>query len=78
MPEPPRITVAARLDRLSNSRSVRRLVVLLSLGGCFEFYNLFFTAYIAPALYASGILTPTTRGFLAGWPIFGASQKWGF
>ena len=64
MPQPPGITVAARLDRLPNSRSIRRLVVLLSLGGCFEFYDLFFTAYIAPALYASGIFTPTTRGFL--------------
>jgi len=40
------------------------MVVLLSLGGCFEFYDLFFTGYIAPALYASGIFTPTTRGFL--------------
>ena len=64
MPAPPAITIAARLDRLPNSRTVRRLVVLLSLGGCFEFYDLFFTAYIAPALYASGIFTPTTRGFL--------------
>ena len=58
------ITVAARLDRLPNTRSTRRLVVLLSLGGCFEFYDLFFAGYIAPALYASGIFTPTTRGFL--------------
>lgn len=64
MPDLRRITVAARLDRLPNSRSVRRLVVLLSLGGCFEFYDLFFSGYIAPALYASGIFTPTTRNFL--------------
>jgi MFS transporter, putative metabolite:H+ symporter len=64
LPNPPRITVAARLDRLPQSRTIRRMVVLLSLGGCFEFYDLFFTAYIAPALYASGIFTPTTRGFL--------------
>jgi putative MFS transporter len=64
MPSPSGITVAARLDRLPSSRTIRRLVVLLSLGGCFEFYDLFFTAYIAPALYASGIFTPTTRGFL--------------
>jgi len=64
LPQSPGITIAARLDRLPNSRTVRRLVVLLSLGGCFEFYDLFFTAYIAPALYASGIFTPTTRGFL--------------
>ena len=62
--DPTHISVAARLDRLPNSRSMRRLVVLLSLSGCFEFYDLFFTGYIAPALYASGIFTPTTRGFL--------------
>jgi MFS transporter, putative metabolite:H+ symporter len=58
-----RITAAARLDRLPDSRYVRRLVILLSLGGCFEFYDLFFTAYIAPALYQSGIFTPTTKSF---------------
>jgi len=48
---------------LPDSRYIRRLVILLSLGGCFEFYDLFFTAYIAPALYQSGIFTPTTRSF---------------
>jgi MFS transporter, putative metabolite:H+ symporter len=57
-------TIAARLDRLPKSRTTRRLIILLSLGGCFEFYDLFFSAYIAPALYQSGIFTPTTRGFL--------------
>jgi putative MFS transporter len=59
-----RVPVAARLDRLPKSRYVRRLIVLLSLGACFEFYDLFFSAYIAPAFYSSGIFTPTTRGFL--------------
>ncbi|HLH09668.1 MAG TPA: MFS transporter [Terriglobales bacterium] len=59
-----RITVAARLDRLPNSRYIRKLIFLLSLGACFEFYDLFFSAYIAPAFYSSGIFTPTTRGFL--------------
>ena len=58
-----RITAAARLDRLPDSRYIRHLVILLSLGGCFEFYDLFFTAYIAPALYQSGIFTPTTKDF---------------
>ena len=48
-------TVAARLDRLPNSSSVRRLVTLISLGGCFEFYDIFFTAYVAPGLAKSGI-----------------------
>jgi putative MFS transporter len=58
------MTVAARLDRLPKSRYIRKLIVLLSLGACFEFYDLFFSAYIAPAFYSSGIFTPTTRGFL--------------
>jgi putative MFS transporter len=60
---PRRITAAARLDRLPDSRYIRHLVILLSLGGCFEFYDLFFTAYIAPALYQSHIFTPTTKDF---------------
>src|SRR5438132_13035738 len=59
-----RITVAARLDRLPRSRYIRKLIVLLSLGACFEFYDLFFSAYIAPAFYGTGIFTPTTKGFL--------------
>src|SRR5690349_342758 len=59
-----RVTVAARLDRLPKSRYIRKLIVLLSLGACFEFYDLFFSAYIAPAFYSNGIFTPTTKGFL--------------
>src|ERR1700688_2005245 len=54
-----RITVAPRLDRLPKSRYIRKLILLLSLGACFEFYDLFFSAYIAPAFYTSGIFTPT-------------------
>jgi putative MFS transporter len=56
------ITVAARLDRLPPSRHTRRLVTLLSLGGWFEFYDLFFTAYIALGLFNGGIFRPTTKG----------------
>jgi putative MFS transporter len=37
-------------------------VILLSLGGFFEYYDLFFTGYIAPGLVRSHILTATTRG----------------
>jgi MFS transporter, putative metabolite:H+ symporter len=57
-----KVTVAARLDRLPPSRHIRRLVTLLSLGGWFEFYDLFFTAYIAIGLFKAGLFTPTTQG----------------
>ena len=56
------VTVAARLDRLPPSRHVRRLITLLSLGGWFEFYDLFFTAYIAVGLFTEGLFSPTTQG----------------
>ena len=46
--------IAARLDRLPMSRTLWTRVLLLSLGGFFEFYDLLFTGYIAPGLVASG------------------------
>jgi MFS transporter, putative metabolite:H+ symporter len=49
------VTVAARLDRLPPSRYTRKLITLISLGGWFEFYDLFFTAYVAPGLIKAGI-----------------------
>ena len=56
------ITVAARLDRLPPSRYTRKLITLLSFGGWFEFYDLFFTAYVAIGLFKAGIFKPTTQG----------------
>lgn len=56
------VSVAARLDRLPASRHTRRLVTLLSLGGWFEFYDLFFTAYVALGLFKAGLFKPTTQG----------------
>src|SRR5882724_11312598 len=54
--------IAARLDALPMTRTILVRVILLSLGGFFEFYDLLFTGYIAPGLVRSGILTPTTPG----------------
>jgi MFS transporter, putative metabolite:H+ symporter len=57
--------VAARLDRLPLTRSLWRLVVLISLGGAFEFYDLLMTAYVAPGLVASGLFTARPAAFFA-------------
>ena len=67
--------LAARLDRLPSSRRVWNIILLLSLGGCFEFYDLFFTAYVAPGLIGSGMFTPTTVNFfgMAGFASFVAA-----
>jgi putative MFS transporter len=55
-------TVSARLDRLPASRYVWRLVILLSLGGCFEFYDLILTGYVSPGLIRSGIFHAGATG----------------
>ena len=57
--------VAARLDRLPLTRNLWRLVILISLGGAFEFYDLFMTAYVAPGLVAGGLFTAHPAGFFA-------------
>src|SRR3984893_15663314 len=56
------VTVAARLDRLPPSRHTRKLITLLSLGAWFEFYDLFFPAYVAIGLFKEGLFKPTTSG----------------
>jgi MFS transporter, putative metabolite:H+ symporter len=53
----------ARLDRLPASRYLWKLVLLLSLGGCFEYYDLFLTAYIGPGLVRSGLFSNTSSSF---------------
>jgi len=57
--------VAARLDRLPMTYGLWRLVVLISLGGAFEFYDLLMTAYVAPGLVASGLFTARAAGFFS-------------
>jgi MFS transporter, putative metabolite:H+ symporter len=64
--------IGARLDRLPATRTIWTLVALLSLGGFFEFYDLFFTGYVAPGLMREHILTPTTPG------LFGTTGIAGF
>jgi MFS transporter, putative metabolite:H+ symporter len=55
--------ISRRLESLPASSYAWRLVILLSLGGCFEIYDLFLTGYIAPGLTRSGLLTTTTQAF---------------
>src|SRR3984957_689402 len=54
--------LAARLDRLPMTKHIWYLVTLISLGGCFEIYDLFLTAYIAPGLNKAGFFTPESLG----------------
>src|SRR5271154_3593706 len=55
--------ISRRLESLPASSYLWRLVILLSLGGCFEIYDLFLTGYIAPGLGRSNLLTATTDAF---------------
>jgi MFS transporter, putative metabolite:H+ symporter len=55
--------ISRRLESLPASSYLWRLVILLSLGGCFEIYDLFLTGYIAPGLGRSKLLTTTTEAF---------------
>jgi putative MFS transporter len=48
--------VAGRLERLPLSRFHRRFVTLVSLGGWFDFYDIFMVAYLGAALRGSGFL----------------------
>jgi putative MFS transporter len=47
--------VEARLDRIPASPYLWKLISLLSLGGFFEFYELFMTGFVSPGLIRDGI-----------------------
>lgn len=57
--------IVARLDRLPATRHIWMIVFLLSLGGSFEFYDLFMTGYIAPGLTESGLFAKTSTSIFA-------------
>jgi putative MFS transporter len=65
--------ISARLDRLPPSRYVWAMVLMLSLGGMFEFYDLFFTAYVIPGMGGSGLFTPESLGVFGGLAKFGVA-----
>ncbi|WP_322040169.1 MFS transporter [Burkholderia diffusa] len=58
-----RAQISARIDRLPMTRHMWMVVLLISLGGFFEVYDLIFTGYIAPGMVKSGLLQTTTQAF---------------
>ena len=54
--------ISARIDRLPATRTIWTIIVLLGFGMFFELYDLLFSAYVAPSLVKSGVLTATTAG----------------
>ena len=57
-----KVSIAARIDRLPSSRSIWIIVALLALGGWFEFYDVFFSGYVAPGMIKSGLFKPESLG----------------
>jgi putative MFS transporter len=55
-------SISARIDRLPATRTIWTYIVLLGFGMFFELYDLLFTAYVAPSLVKSGVLTARTAG----------------
>jgi MFS transporter, putative metabolite:H+ symporter len=57
------MSIGGRLDRLPFSRTLWYFVMLIALGGVFELYDLFMTAYIAPGLVKSGLFVTKPASF---------------
>src|SRR5271170_5153171 len=69
--------ILARLDRLPATRHIWTMIILLSLGGLFEFYDLFMTGYVVPGLVKAGLLTGVAIGMFSGPALFVASTFFG-
>jgi putative MFS transporter len=67
----------ARLDRLPATRHIWLMVTLLSLGGVFEFYDLFMTGYVIPGMVKEGLLTGIAVGMFSGPALFVAATFFG-
>jgi MFS transporter, putative metabolite:H+ symporter len=65
--------ILARLDRLPGARHMWVMIILLSLGGMFEFYDLFMTAYVVPGLMKAGLLTNVSVSIFTGPALFVAA-----
>jgi putative MFS transporter len=65
--------ILARLDRLPSTPHVWRMIAILSLGGMFELYDLFMTAYVVPGLVKAGLLKDVAVGIFAGPALFVAA-----
>src|SRR5665213_2332859 len=70
-------TILARLDRLPATRHMWQLIALLSLGGLFELYDLFMTAYVIPGLVKAGLLTNVSVSIFTGPALFVAATFFG-
>ncbi len=55
--------ITARLDRLPMTRHMWFLTIMIGAGTWFEYYDLFFSGYIAPGLFQSKLFTATTVSF---------------
>src|ERR1700724_3196775 len=72
MSSPSAARAAARLDRLPATAYIWKLIILLSLGGFFEVYDIALTASLSPGLIRAGIFHAGVKG------LFGLSDQASF
>ncbi|RKR31370.1 MULTISPECIES: MFS transporter [Paraburkholderia] len=56
--------ISARMERLPARGPVARMILMLGLGAFFEIYDVFLTAYIAPALIRTHIFAKSSTSFV--------------